>query len=334
LQRSPTYSTDRFTPPTTLNHRIALALVVYHVVVLLALPLWLLPQSLWWGVLVIAPFFWLHSAHWALIHEAIHKNMHEDSVQNEAWGRLLSVLLGASFHVLRFGHLTHHQLNRDWHSEYVEKRTFFNQIAYYTNLTVGLYLSEVIGSFLLALLPKRAFLALGRISFLRDYPEVARTGDRFFYQRENIRPLREDVATITLLYVAAFWVYGAFWKVLLAFLIVRAVVISVMDNIYHYATPADNSQASKELWLHPALARLILFSNHHETHHLNPRLPWTSLEADNRMARRGYDGSLLAHCLVQFGGAMCYDATAQPIQRWMPQEAKSPLQWQAKSCQA
>ena len=37
----------------------------------------------------------------------------EDRQRNLRAGRLMAVLLGSSFHVLRFGHLTHHQYNRN-----------------------------------------------------------------------------------------------------------------------------------------------------------------------------------------------------------------------------
>ncbi|HEY8963190.1 MAG TPA: fatty acid desaturase, partial [Alphaproteobacteria bacterium] len=53
----------------------------------------------------------LNTPFWSLIHEAVHKNLHHKAPINDALARLMSVVFGASFDVLRFGHLMHHQYN-------------------------------------------------------------------------------------------------------------------------------------------------------------------------------------------------------------------------------
>ena len=79
---------------------------------LVVLPLWLLPIDARWGWLLV-PIALLTNFFWALHHEAIHGGFHQDRQRNLRAGRLMAVLLGSSFHVLRFGHLTHHQYNRN-----------------------------------------------------------------------------------------------------------------------------------------------------------------------------------------------------------------------------
>ena len=76
----------------------------------LALPLVLLPASPYW-LLLLVPFVALTVAHWGLIHEAVHGHLHPRRGVNEALGRLLGILFGGSFAVLRFGHPSHHSLN-------------------------------------------------------------------------------------------------------------------------------------------------------------------------------------------------------------------------------
>lgn len=288
-------------PRSATNLGFTAALVLLHALVLFALPVWLLRASPWWA-LAMLPLVLLSSAHWGLIHEGIHKNLQADAGRNEHLARLLAVLMGASLHVLRFGHLMHHKLNRDWHSERVERASLRTRADYYFTLFLGLYLSELLLSLMLALLPRRTFMALAHGHLLRDYPQVAVAGERFFYQRENIRPLRTDMACMLALYGAAFYAYGAAWPWLLAFIATRAVVISFLDNIYHYATPADNSKAGKELALPDWASRLVLRSNYHETHHLNPDVPWHALPHTHAAQQRAFDGAWLAHARQQLRG--------------------------------
>ena len=79
---------------------------------LFVLPLWLLPIDARWGWLLL-PIALLTNFFWALHHEAIHGGFQADRQRNLRAGRLMAVLLGSSFHVLRFGHLMHHQYNRN-----------------------------------------------------------------------------------------------------------------------------------------------------------------------------------------------------------------------------
>ena len=288
--------------PTRLNRTLTAAFVAYHGLVLFVLPLWLLPAHMAWAWALV-PLAWLNSTHWGLIHEGIHKLLDADPVTNERESRLLSILMGPSFHVLRFGHLIHHKLNRDWHPETLKEPTLSAQMGYFANLLVGLYLTELVSSLLMAVLPQRAFSYLARNHFLAAYPEVATAGERFFYTRGNIRALREDMAATILLYAAAFWAYGHAWPVLLGFLALRTVVISVMDNVYHFETPLDNSKAGKELALPHHLSALMLHGNYHETHHLQPDVPWSELPAMHRAQGRVFDGAFLAHGIMQLRGA-------------------------------
>jgi fatty acid desaturase len=289
--------------PATANAGLIAGITVWHCLMLVALPL-LLTQSLWWALLLPATI-WMHNTHWGLIHEGIHKLLNPQTRTNEIMSRWLGILMGPSFHMLRFGHLMHHQMNRDWHSEWVHKpRSLYARASYYYHLLAGLYLTELGMSLLIAVLPRRAFLYLARHHLLKDYPHVVVAGERFFYQRGNIRVLRIDSALTVALYSAAAIHFGAYWPVLLAFIGLRAFTVSFLDNIYHYATPADNSKAGKELVLATGVSRLLLNGNYHETHHLNPHVPWTSLPETHASQNRVFDGSFLSHGLQQFKGPL------------------------------
>lgn len=295
-------ATNSFPADSTasVNMGIAGSLITMHIMVLIALP-FLLAWSPWWA-LTLVPAAAMSVVHWGLIHEAIHKLLFADSHANEQAGRLLGVLMGASFHVLRFGHLMHHKLNRDWHSERVAQRNWRTRLEYYANLFFGLYLSEFLTGLLLTVLPHRLFMRVARSSLLRGYEEVAIAGERFFWQRGNIHDVRHDVLAMLIVYGVSFWLYAEHWPVLLGFLAARAFVISFLDNIYHYATPADNSKAGKELSLPGGISRLLLHSNYHETHHTNPHVPWRDLPAVHTIQNRAFDGRWLTHARLQFAG--------------------------------
>lgn len=285
---------------TRTNTAIIATVTVAQLFVFTALPL-LLMQSMWW-VLLLAPLALLNIPHWGLIHEAIHKLLHPDPEANEHGGRLLSILMGPSFHVLRFGHLMHHKLNRDWHSELVEHPTLGARIYYYCNLTFGLYAGELIPSLMFTFLPRKQFMRIANATFLKGYPEVAVAGERFFFDRGNVVKVRTDMTLSIALFSLALWNYGTLWPALLAFVVLRAFVISFMDNIYHYATPADNSKAGKELILPAGVSRALLHSNYHETHHLNPDVPWVALPKVHQQQGRVFDGDFISHGVMQLAG--------------------------------
>jgi fatty acid desaturase len=288
--------------PARTNLWLVGGIVALHILLLAGLP-FLLAQSWWWALLIPATA-WANATQWALIHEAIHKLLNPDIDTNERLGRLLSVLMGTSLHLLRFGHLMHHQLNRDWHSEWVKEKNLSARIGYYFHLLFGLYGEEVLTSSLLAVLPRETSLRLARRTAFKRFPEMTAGGERFFYIRGNIRPLRQDMAMVALLYGAAFWHFGAYWPALLGFIATRALVVSFLDNIYHYATPADNSKTGKELELSDFFSHAVLHGNYHETHHLNPNVPWTSLPQTHAEQGRIFNGPFAEHAIRQFHGPL------------------------------
>ena len=91
------------------------SLAAFHLILnlylMFFLPLLLLPVSPWSGLtaLMVAG---LSNAFWSLIHEAIHDMLHPSRRVNMAAGRMLGIIFGAPFLVLRTSHLLHHKLIR------------------------------------------------------------------------------------------------------------------------------------------------------------------------------------------------------------------------------
>src|SRR3954470_15742115 len=129
-----------------------LSLTAMHVSInifqLFVLPIFLLPQSMWWSAAII-PFAALNNPLWALIHEAIHDLFDSSGTVNSYVGRLLSIFFGAPFHVLRLTHVSHHKFNRSplekgteiYDPEKISK--FKAGIGYFFYIFCGLYLLEV-----------------------------------------------------------------------------------------------------------------------------------------------------------------------------------------------
>lgn len=244
----------------------------------------------------------LNTPFWSLIHEGIHRNMHPDRTLNEGWSRVMSIVFGASFHVLRFGHLMHHQYNRTWESEiYIPpQKKWPVALNHYFKMTCGIYVIEVLLSYLVALTPGKLTQKIADMIFSDEHHRQAVR--QMLQKPGNVTRLRIDCTAIAILYGAAFFAYGTAWPLLLLLVGGRAFAISFMDNAYHYDTPPDNSVPARELRVPRAVQKFILNFNYHNTHHKNARLPWSALEEEHKAEGRTFDGDLIPAMLSQFKG--------------------------------
>lgn len=275
---------------------------------LIVLPLWLLPLDARWGWL-LAPIALLTNFFWALHHEAIHGGFHQDRQRNLQAGRLMAVLLGSSFHVLRFGHLMHHRYNRnpiDRPDVYDPAATprLKARLTFLGTLVFGLYFAEIVAP-LLCCLPRAA---ISRI-IDRGYPgedpaltAIRAAARRQFLDPKRLRMIRTDVLLAWTLIGGSAIAFSVHWLMLAGFLLARGMMISVFDNVYHFATPIDRPEFARNLSLPAPLRLLILNMNLHRIHHARPALPWWELPAQFRAARDHYDASLLRTALAQFLG--------------------------------
>jgi fatty acid desaturase len=275
---------------------------------LIGLPLLLLPLDARWGWLLVLAAL-LTNSFWALHHEAIHGGFHDDRRRNLLAGRFMAILLGSSFHVLRFGHLMHHRYNRhaidrpDTYDPAVTPR-FRARLVFLGNLLCGLYLTELAAP-VLCWLP-RAFIRriLDRVFRGDDSASVTMrlAAYRMFLDPGRLGPIRTDAALAWLLIIASAISFGRHWPMLLAFLIARGTLISVFDNVYHFATPINRPDYARNLSLPAPLRLLILNMNLHRIHHARPALPWWALPAHFHASSDQYDAPLLRMAAAQFSG--------------------------------
>jgi fatty acid desaturase len=275
---------------------------------LVILPLWLLPRDPHWGWLLV-PIALLTNFFWALHHEAIHGGLHPHRERNLQAGRLMALLLGSSFHVLRFGHLVHHRYNRnpiDRPDAYDPATTsrWRARLAFLGTLLFGLYLAEVLAP-VACWLPRAAIRRVIDRVYRGDDADVSAirlAAHRQFLDPNRLRLIRTDVLLAWLLIGLSAFLFGAQWPMLAAFLIARGVLISVFDNVYHFATPIDRPDYARNLWLPAPLRVLVLNMNLHRVHHQRPALPWWALPIQFHATNDRYDAPLLRMAAAQFAG--------------------------------
>ncbi|MFA5592249.1 MAG: fatty acid desaturase [Micavibrio sp.] len=291
------------TIPTTLNMALAAAISLTLLLQLFFLPF--LTDNIWIMLAVVIILIPLNTPYWSLIHEAIHGNLHPNRKANQTIARAMAILFGAGYPVLRFGHLMHHQYNREWESEYYdaqEQPRWRAALTHYFKMLGGLYLIEVAASFALSLSPSKIVAKAEPYLFEDErHRQAIKTA---LLKPENMRMLRMDCAAILVLYGLSFYLYGAHWFIPLAAIAGRAFIISLMDNAYHYDTPPDNSIVAHELSLPGPLEKFILYFNHHRTHHNHVTLPWSELKKAHQQDGEGYSLGLGKALAAQFKGPL------------------------------
>ncbi len=262
-------------PPERLNVVLATTHVALNLYQFLALPLLLMPLSPWWALTLI-PLVAANNPLWSLAHETIHGSFHRDGRIDRLAGRALGIVFGSPWRVLRTGHLLHHRLNRtpaDRNEAYdpAETTALRAAPAYYYELLVGLYLSQLLSS-LAFFLPQR-LLDWARPRFL-DAESYSGQAAAVLTRPENVAELRTDGALIILLLGASLYAYGAWWWLLPAILAARCLCISFLDYVYHYGSPIDRLLHAYNLKLPAPLSAALLNFNLHAVHHRHPNLPW------------------------------------------------------------
>lgn len=295
--------------PWQVNVALAGLLAAANLFLLFLLPVLAADDARWGWVLV--PLALTTPTLWSLIHEAIHGVLHSDPRTNDALGRLLAVLFGSPFRLLRLGHLMHHRFNRTDldRTEVVtdgDAGDFRAHVIYYLRLLGGLYLAEAAAS-AAVLLPRPLVARAVAAAFGNegaDGRSMRRAADRHLLEPGALRDLRLDGIAICLIYAAAFWMWGPLWGFLALAMLGRAFLISFFDNAYHYGTPLDDVLYSHNLRLPAPLAAAMLNFNLHAVHHRQPALPWTALGPAFRDSEGGYEGGFLAVALRQLRGPL------------------------------
>ena len=296
--------------PAGPNAALFAVVVAGNLVCGVGVPILLLPLSSAW-LLLLVPLVGLSTTHWALIHEAVHSHLHPSRAANEAGGRVLGILFGAPFPVLRFGHLSHHSLNAtpterpELYDPQASSRLRATAVFYF-RLFIGIYVAEFLSA-PLSFLPKRLLRPLVRHMFYdgaadaRGMPDRA---ERQLLEPSRLAAIRLDSGLALAWLALCLWLYGvAAWAFALAVL-GRGVVISFMDNAPHYHGEIGDPGQGYDMRAPRLLGPLILNTNLHGTHHRHPNLPWTELPQAFAADGSSYAGSYFTVPLRQLRGPM------------------------------
>ena len=256
--------------------------------------------------------------HSVLLHEAIHGRLAGSPSRNRLAGRALAVAFGLSFEVVRFGHLLHHGYNRHAldRPDILDrgKNGIASWIAYYSHLLGGVYLAEIAAS-LVFFLPRPTVKQL----IIRSFPDaepasaaVRRAVLKVADDTRLVTRIRADGIAFIALYGMAFWLYAAYWPLLLAALLARGITISLMDNAPHYGTPAIINAPARNMSTPAWLGGFLLNQNLHALHHERPDLPWTALKQTFIRSGAAYDGSYAAALTRQFRGPIPRERLIKP----------------------
>lgn len=289
--------------PAGLNLGLALFYVALSLFQFVFLPLLLLPENPVWAW-ALAGAALLSNPFWSLIHEAIHDLFHPNRTVNAFFGRLLSILFGAPFRILRTSHLVHHKLNRmpAEGTELYDRRAVTKTRAapkYYFQIFLGLYLAEVL-SCVIFLLPKSLLLRLQKR--LVQPGSVRAIWMENWLEPAALREIRFDGCLTILWLVLAAACYGRHWPLLAGALLARAFLISFLDNVYHYETAVGNIFYARNLALPLPAGRALLNFNLHGVHHVNPAIPWSDLPEAFEAQGGRHEGAYFAAALRQLRG--------------------------------
>ncbi|HTQ14073.1 MAG TPA: fatty acid desaturase [Rhizomicrobium sp.] len=247
---------------------------------------------------------------WGLMHESIHAKLFESERMNQLAGRLAGLMLCLNWDVMRFGHLMHHRANRhdlDRPEDLGDGQSRLSAApGYYFTLLGG-------GTLKAALAPIAVFLpaaATERIIaglFGESTPQLRDVAVRAFTDPERRARMRMDFVATLALVAASALLWGVWWPVLGACILVRFAMLSILDNAPHYGTAKDSGNWAYNTTMPRAFRWLVLNGNFHGVHHHAPQLSWRELPTTFAEKKWRFEGSWLAMVLRQFRGPVRID---------------------------
>lgn len=312
--------------PQRSNQLLAAGLLCLQLSALLLLPVcWLVwpgiqsvAQPLAFTLLALAALF--STTLWALIHEAIHGLFSSDSERNQRWGRVLAIAHGCPLRMLRHGHLHHHRNSRgpaDRSEVYdpQQEPRWRAALVHFLRIGGGLYVAELLFNVVIFLPKSQLERVLHSTHPGADHAADLQRASKELISAQHLRELRMDAVLVLALYATALWLWGGLWWCVLLLLAWRALVISLVDNAFHYATPLDDKFYALNLRLPQWLSRTILHFNLHRAHHRDVRAPWSALPQIAELD--AHDPSFVRAVLRQWRGPIALPAL-QSVKRRSP----------------
>lgn len=262
--------------------------------------LWTTSQAeRWWqlGLLALAMGI-VGNAIYSLIHEAEHRLLLPHPLCNDLLGAFLALFFPAPYHLIRQGHLGHHQRNRSddeaFDLYFPGDRLWLKRLILYGILTGGYWCLVVFSNFAVVLCP---FL------FRRRHFEFDRSSAAFM---ESLNPRYwlfiwlEGLFAIVIHGGIMWWLEIPFPRYFLVYF-GFGFSWSAMQYVHHFGTERHVLDGSRNLWLFAPVDWLWLHHNWHRTHHRHPTVPWIDLPKLGKQEDSDRE-FLLLHYLKMWGG--------------------------------
>lgn len=228
-----------------------------------------------WGRLLCGiAFSYVMLTGYALLHEAVHDNLHPDAPINHRLGVLLGLFFPVPFSVLRTTHQGHHLRNRTdfemFDLYYPSDNRWLRRLQWYGTL-VGLFWPLVpLGTLLAAAAP--ALLRLPLFAKLRSTSYLL--GD---IRAREVRAVRLQGALILLLFGTLAWLCRDDLAALAVPYACFAFNWSTRQYVGHAFTRRDVVEGALNLRHNRLISALLLHGEYDLNHHRRPDVPWLYL---------------------------------------------------------
>lgn len=234
-------------------------------------------DSLWALAALGLAYALLMNSSYCMLHEAEHGLLHPDRRLNDTVGALLALFFPAPFHLLRQGHIGHHQRNRsddEAFDFYFEGENPWWKRLQFFGIVTGMFYLVVVAGGLLGLVAPRLLTArwakLGRA----DRPTAALL--------ESLNPrylplIRLEAAGLVALHLLLPLALGGLWWRHLLLLLCFGCLWSALQYVHHFGTDRDVLWGTRNLRSWAWLDLLLLNHNWHLNHHVKPTIPWLYL---------------------------------------------------------
>ncbi len=257
--------------PTRLN----LSIIVVQLAALFSIFYGTAVATEWWQLALLAVAFGiLGNSIYAVIHEAEHNMLHPDPTTNAVLGSAMALFFPASFHLIRQGHLGHHQRNRSddeaFDLYFNGESAFLRWLQLYGIITGFYWCVVALSNIVLVVYPN--MLSRERFEFNKPSAALMESLNPKYWRLIRLEAFLAialhgliiwGMEIPPLHYLLVYFGFGFSW--------------SAMQYVHHFETERHVLRGARNLWFLAPIDLIWLNHNWHLTHHKQPAIPWIYL---------------------------------------------------------
>ncbi len=229
----------------------------------------------WWQLALLAATFGIvGNSVYAIMHEAEHGLLHPNRRMNTVLGSFMAMFFPAPYHLIRQGHLGHHQRNRSddeaFDLYFASESAFLRWLQLYGILTGFYWCVVALSNVVVVLCP--AIMTRRHWEFNRPSAALMDSLNPRYW-----RIIRLEGLLVILLHSAIVW--GLDIPILHYFVVYFGFGFSwsAMQYVHHFETSRHVLRGARNLWFLAPIDIIWLNHNWHLTHHQQPTVPWIYL---------------------------------------------------------